>query len=54
MRKKLPSSDAPSLPHTSLAEKSVLRLSRLPNCERNSNVRGRGRALTTLMTPPIA
>ena len=52
--KALPSMEAPTLPQTSLAMKSALGLLLLPYWVRSSNVRGRGRALTTLMTPPIA
>ena len=52
--KPLPSSDTPTLPHTSLATKSAFGLFLLPYCVRNSTVRGRGLALMKLITPPMA
>ena len=43
--KKLPSSEAPTLPQASPAKKSALRVSRVPAWVRNSNVRRFGRVV---------
>ena len=44
----------PTLPHTSLPEKSIFGLPSVPYCVRSSTVRRAAGAVTMLITPPIA